>query len=245
MEGKASHEAMDAPVVFLRAVLAGKMPFLLMKGSGAGEQILPKTCLFAAGKILMIKMLVLSVVSLAMLLGMTEMSQAETAAPRVRLETNYGTIVLELNSQAAPDTVDNFLSYVREEFYDGTIFHRVMNAFMIQGGGFTADLKKKETREPIENEADNHLENLRGTVAMARTNDPHSATSQFFINSVDNAYLNHKGKTAQGWGYCVFGKVVEGMDVVDAIDKVATTTKEGMQDVPVEPVIIQKAVIEE
>lgn len=175
--------------------------------------------------------------------GMFRPAWAETASPRVRLETTLGIIVLELDSQAAPKTVENFLAYVGDGFYDGTIFHRVIKKFMIQGGGLTVDMKKKATMKPIENEADNTLKNLRGTIAMARTNDPHSATSQFFINAVDNSFLNHKAKTAQGWGYCVFGKVAEGMEVVDAIEKVSTTNKNGRQDVPVEPVIIQQATI--
>ena len=170
--------------------------------------------------------------------------RAETTSSRVRLQTNHGDIVLELNAQAAPLTVENFLRYVNDGFYDGTVFHRVIQDFMIQGGGVTAELSKKQTHEPIQNEADNGLRNLRGTVAMARTSDPHSATSQFFINTVENAYLDHQAKTDKGWGYCVFGKVVEGMEVVEAIEKVPTTTKQGWRDVPVEAVVIQKAVIE-
>lgn len=164
---------------------------------------------------------------------------------QVRLNTNYGDIVLELDAQAAPQTVENFLTYVREGFYDGTIFHRVIQDFMIQGGGVTTDLRKKQPHAPIQNEADNGLRNVRGTVAMARTSDPHSATSQFFINTVDNAYLDHQAKTDKGWGYCVFGKVIEGLDVVDAIEAAPTTTKQSWRDVPVEPVVIEKAVIEE
>lgn len=175
--------------------------------------------------------------------GHTE-AWAETPSPRVRLETNHGVIVLELDAQAAPKTVENFLNYAREGFYDGTIFHRVIDKFMIQGGGLTVDMKKKDIKPAVENEADNTLKNLRGTIAMARTNDPHSATSQFFVNTVDNAYLDHQAKTDRGWGYCVFGKVVEGMDVVESIENVSTTTKSGRRDVPVEPVIIQRAVVE-
>lgn len=163
---------------------------------------------------------------------------------RVRLTTNHGDIVLELDAQAAPQTVENFLMYVKEGFYAGTIFHRVIQDFMIQGGGVTADLRKKRPHEPIQNEADNGLRNVRGTVAMARTSHPHSATSQFFINTVENSYLEHQAKSDKGWGYCVFGKVVEGMDVVDAIESAPTTTKQGWRDVPVEPVVIEKAVIE-
>jgi len=168
-------------------------------------------------------------------------SAAQAANPQVALETSKGTIVLELYPDKAPKTVENFLGYVESGFFDGTIFHRVIPDFMIQGGGLTADMKKKDTRAPIQNEADNGLTNDRGTVAMARTGDPHSATAQFFINSKDNAFLNHSAKSASGWGYAVFGKVVEGMDVVDAISAVATTRKGMMADVPVEPIVISKA----
>ena len=183
---------------------------------------------------------------LAIALGGVDISAAaDSPKTRVRLETNRGTIILTLEAKAAPRTVENFLRYVRDGFYDGTIFHRVIKGFMIQGGGFTADMRKKPTRDSIQNEADNQLKNHRGTIAMARTMVPHSATSQFFINSVDNPYLDHKSKDAQGWGYCVFGKVVKGMDVVDAIEKVPTTRKPGHQDVPVSPVIIDRAVIEQ
>jgi len=165
--------------------------------------------------------------------------------PRVALETSLGRIVLELDAKRAPKTVENFLAYVRAGFYNGTIFHRVIRGFMIQGGGFDADMNKKETRPPIHNEAANGLRNERGTIAMARTNDPHSATAQFFINTVDNRPLDFKDATVRGWGYAVFGKVVEGMDVVDAIEKVATTTKPPFADVPVEPVVIRTATIVE
>ncbi len=168
---------------------------------------------------------------------------ADSPNPRVRLETNQGVIVLELDSKAAPKTVENFLGYVRGGFYDGTIFHRVIKGFMIQGGGLTADMQNKPTREPILNEADNGLKNQRGTVAMARTNRPHSATSQFFINSADNPFLDHKEKTIQGWGYCVFGKVVEGMNVVDYIENLSTATRDGRRDVPTSPVVIKRAVV--
>ena len=171
-------------------------------------------------------------------------AHAESKGVQVRLTTNHGDIVLELDAQAAPQTAENFLIYVKEGFYDGTIFHRVIQDFMIQGGGVTADLRKKRTREPIQNEADNGLRNVRGTVAMARTSDPHSATSQFFINTVDNSYLDHQAKSEKGWGYCVFGNVVEGMEVVEAIQSVPTTTKQGWRDVPVEAVVIEKAVVE-
>jgi len=163
------------------------------------------------------------------------------ANPKVRLETSKGAIVLELNREKAPKTVANFLSYVTDGHYDGTIFHRVIPRFMVQGGGFTADLQQKETRAPIQNEADNGLKNLRGTIAMARTSDPHSATAQFFVNTVDNAFLDHTAKSPQGWGYAVFGKVVEGMDIVDKIRKVPTGNSGMHQNVPLEPVTIDKA----
>lgn len=161
------------------------------------------------------------------------------ANPRVVMTTNHGTITLELNAEKAPKTVKNFLSYTEGGFYDGTIFHRVIDNFMIQGGGFNADMSQKTTEAPIENEADNGLKNDRGTIAMARTMDPHSATAQFFINVKDNDFLNHSGKNMQGWGYAVFGKVTEGDDVLDAIRGVATGSKAGHQDVPVEAVIIE------
>jgi cyclophilin family peptidyl-prolyl cis-trans isomerase len=167
---------------------------------------------------------------------------AGASSPRVHLETSKGVIVLELDPKAAPKTVENFLSYVRDGFYDGTIFHRVIKGFMIQGGGFTEDMQQKSTHAPITNEADNGLQNKRGTVAMARTMDPHSATAQFFINTVDNSFLDHKGKTSNGWGYCVFGKVVEGMNVVDVIESVSTTSKAGQRDVPATPVTIERAI---
>ncbi len=170
--------------------------------------------------------------------------RAESSHPRVRLETSHGVIVLELDSKSAPKTVENFLSYVGDGSYDGTIFHRVIKGFMLQGGGFTADMKKKPTQSPIRNEADNGFKNRRGTVAMARTQDPHSATSQFFINSVDNAFLDYKGKTRDGWGYCVFGRVVEGMDVVETIEGLSTTMRAGHRDVPTSPVVIKQAVVE-
>src|SRR4051794_25452145 len=157
--------------------------------------------------------------------------------PRVALETSKGNIVIELYPEKAPKSVDNFLQYVKSGHYNGTVFHRVIPNFMIQGGGFSTDMKQKPTRPPIHNEADNGLTNDRGTVAMARTSDPNSASAQFFVNVVDNAFLNFKSKTTQGWGYTVFGKVVEGMDVADAIAKVKT----GANDVPVEQVVLKKA----
>lgn len=162
-------------------------------------------------------------------------------APRVRIETSLGNIVVELYPDKAPKTVANFLQYVRDGFYDGTIFHRVISNFMIQGGGFTKDYKRKQTRPPIMNEADNGLKNLRGTIAMARTFEPHSATAQFFINVVDNPFLDHKDDTPRGWGYAVFGKVVKGMDVVDKIRNVPTGHAGPFpQDAPLTPVVIKK-----
>jgi peptidyl-prolyl cis-trans isomerase B (cyclophilin B) len=146
--------------------------------------------------------------------------------------------VIELFPEKAPETVKNFLNYVEAKYYDGTIFHRVIPKFMIQGGGFTSDMKRKSAGAPIKNEADNGLKNDRGTIAMARTGDPHSATAQFFINSVNNDFLNHKSKTQQGWGYVVFGKVIRGMDVVDAISAVKTVTRGSYRDVPAEAVKI-------
>lgn len=163
----------------------------------------------------------------------------------ITLHTNYGDIVIELDFDKAPKTAANFKQYVEDGFYNGTIFHRVIDGFMIQGGGFTEDFQQKETRETIQNEADNGLQNLTGTLAMARTNDPHSATAQFFINVKDNSFLNHSGKNASGWGYCVFGKVVDGMDVVNKIKGVKTGSKGFHQDVPKEAVIIQSATIAE
>ena len=162
----------------------------------------------------------------------------------VTLKTTYGTITLELDADKAPATVANFIKYAREGFYDGTIFHRVIDNFMIQGGGFDADMKQKSTQDPIQNEADNGLKNDFGTIAMARTMDPHSATAQFFINVKDNDFLNHSGKTMQGWGYAVFGKVVEGEEVLHKIRAVPTTSRGGHQDVPVEPVIIETVTVE-
>ncbi|WP_455198381.1 peptidylprolyl isomerase [Kaarinaea lacus] len=162
--------------------------------------------------------------------------------PRVRLVTNLGDIVIELDQAKAPKTVENFLAYVNEGFYNGTIFHRVIDGFMIQGGGFTQDFQKKPTRAPIENEANNGLKNERGTIAMARTPPPHTATAQFFINVVNNDFLNFRSETARGWGYAVFGKVVEGMDVVDAIRHTPTGSGGPFpKDVPMTPVVIQSA----
>jgi cyclophilin family peptidyl-prolyl cis-trans isomerase len=165
------------------------------------------------------------------------------APPRVALDTTMGRIVIELYPDKAPKTVKNFLDYVKSGQYNGTIFHRVIPAFMIQGGGFTPSMVEKPTRASIQNEADNGLLNQRGTIAMARTMDPNSASAQFFINVADNAPLNFRSKTVEGWGYAVFGKVVEGMDVADKIVSVPTTTKGMYENVPTQPVVVQKATI--
>ncbi|QEY58776.1 peptidyl-prolyl cis-trans isomerase [Pseudomonas sp. C27(2019)] len=163
----------------------------------------------------------------------------------IKLHTNHGVITLNLFADKAPETVANFIQYVKDGHYDNTIFHRVISNFMIQGGGFDADMKQKETRATIKNEANNGVSNKTGTIAMARTMEPHSASAQFFINVQDNDFLDHTAPTTQGWGYTVFGEVVEGMDVVEAIKGVATTSKNGHQDVPREDVIIEKAEIVE
>lgn len=163
----------------------------------------------------------------------------------VRMQTTMGDIVLELDAEKAPMTVENFLEYARAGFYDGTIFHRVIPGFMIQGGGFEPGMNEKQTRAPIKNEADNGLKNVEGAIAMARTPDPHSASSQFFINVKDNDFLNHTSPTPQGWGYCVFGRVTEGLDVVHKIEQVATGSRAGHQDVPQEDVVIEKVAVEE
>ncbi len=163
----------------------------------------------------------------------------------VVLHTNFGEITLELFEDKAPKTVANFLSYVKEGFYDGVIFHRVIPNFMIQGGGMNPDMSEKSSNAPIENEANNGVSNEVGTIAMARTNDPHSASSQFFINVQDNTFLDFKSESMSGWGYCAFGKVVEGMDVVDKIKAVATGNNGMHQDVPLESVVIEKAVVSE
>ena len=161
----------------------------------------------------------------------------------IKLTTNFGVITLELDHEKAPKTVANFEEYVKSGHYDGTIFHRVIDGFMIQGGGFTADMKQKPCNDPVENEADNGLKNNTYTIAMARTMQPHSATAQFFINVADNHFLNFKSADANGYGYCVFGKVVEGSDVVDQIKKVKTGNHGMHQDVPTENIIIEKAEI--
>ncbi len=158
---------------------------------------------------------------------------------RVRMLTSYGAIILELDEQRAPKSVENFLAYVREGFFDGTLFHRVIDNFMIQGGGFNAGMTQKATHAPIENEAMNGLRNERGTVAMARTSDPHSATSQFFINVVDNDFLNYTAPSPAGWGYCVFGKITDGMTVVDRIKGVPTGSRGGHKNVPLTEVVIE------
>lgn len=162
----------------------------------------------------------------------------------ITLKTNHGDIKLNLHDET-PNTRDNFLNYAREGFYDGTIFHRVINGFMIQGGGFEPGMEQKSTQSPIENEANLGMGNKRGTIAMARTNDPHSATCQFFINVNDNDFLNFSSESPNGWGYCVFGEVTDGMDVVDAIKAVDTTNSMGHGDVPVDDIIIETVVIEE
>jgi peptidyl-prolyl cis-trans isomerase B (cyclophilin B) len=170
-------------------------------------------------------------------------AQAQTEAPRVQLDTSKGIIVIELNPQAAPKTTANFLAYVQSGFYANTIFHRVIKGFMIQGGGFTADMRQKSTQPSIVNEADNGLKNSVGTIAMARTNDPHSATAQFFINTAENTFLDYKGKNARDWGYCVFGRVIQGLEVARAIEAVPTTMRSGNRDVPAELVIIKSATL--
>lgn len=166
--------------------------------------------------------------------------QAENDHPQVLMETNYGTVVMELYPDKAPKTVENFLAYVHEGFYDGTVFHRVIPNFMIQGGGFTPEMNKKITRAPIQNEADNGLRNRIGMVSMARTNDPHSATAQFFINVAQNSFLDFREKTNRAYGYAVFGRVIQGMKTVNKIRMVKTGFKNGHGDVPLKPVVIEK-----
>ena len=162
---------------------------------------------------------------------------------KIRLTTTHGPIMLELDGKKAPNTVENFVAYVTAGHYDGTIFHRVIEDFVIQGGGFDPAMKEKSTRPPIRNEANNRLSNLLGTIAMARTPEPHSASAQFFINTNDNAFLDFSKETDDGWGYCVFGRVIEGMEVVELIEEVSTTTRDGYMDVPVENIVIEKAEI--
>ena len=168
-----------------------------------------------------------------------------STSPRVNMQTSIGNIVIELDAEKAPKTTENFLTYVREGFYDGTIFHRVINNFMVQGGGFDATMKQKQTHAPVENEANNGLKNDRYTLAMARTADPHSATAQFFINVADNDFLNFTAPTPNGWGYAVFGKVVEGTEVVDKMKVVKTGNRGFHQDVPAENIVIEKATVVE
>ena len=185
----------------------------------------------------------IAVLALALCFGASLLpvqSHAAAPLPKVKIETSMGDIVVELNPAKAPKTVSNFLYYVKSGFYNNTIFHRVINGFMIQGGGFEPGLQQKETKAPIENEANNGLKNDKYTIAMARTNDPHSATSQFFINVADNDFLNHTSPTPRGWGYAVFGKVVAGTDVVDAIAAVRTASRSWYGDVPVEDVVMEK-----
>jgi peptidylprolyl isomerase/peptidyl-prolyl cis-trans isomerase B (cyclophilin B) len=170
----------------------------------------------------------------------TAPAAGQPANPRVLIETSKGAITVELFPGNAPKSVENFLGYVDGGFYDGTVFHRVIPGFMIQGGGMLPDLSEKARGTPIPNEADNGLRNLRGTLAMARTGDPHSATSQFFINVADNYFLNHRGKSVEGWGYAVFGQVIDGMDVVDAIVAVPRGRRDPHDDVPREPVVMQR-----
>ena len=179
----------------------------------------------------------------AVLLLLPQGAHAQKESSVIELHTSKGLIVVELDHEKAPVTAANFKQYVEEGFYDGVIFHRVIKGFMIQGGGMTPDMGEKKTRASIKNEANNGLPNSKYTIAMARTNDPHSASAQFFINSTNNTFLNHSAPTPQGWGYCVFGKVIEGQDVVDAIANVTTLTKGWHENVPVEPVVIEKAVL--
>ena len=165
------------------------------------------------------------------------------SAAHILMTTTVGSMTLELDADKAPKTVENFLSYVTNGHYDGTIFHRVIDNFMIQGGGFTTDMEQKSTQAPIDNEANNGLKNARGTIAMARTQDPHSATAQFFINISENDFLNHTGENMQGWGYAVFGKVTKGEEVIDKIRGVPTGNQAGHQDVPLEPIIIESVTV--
>ena len=186
------------------------------------------------------KQILLAVLILAIIAGTSMGQESAVSNPQVVMETSKGEIVLELYPDKAPLNVKNFLDYIDAGFYSGTVFHRVIPGFMLQGGGFSRDMQKKSTLIPVKNEAFNGLKNDRGTIAMARTQDPHSASSQFFINTVDNAFLNHKSQTTAGWGYAVFGKVIKGMEVVDAISKVQTGTQGRFRDVPKTPVEIIK-----
>ena len=181
----------------------------------------------------------------ALAMGVSTTSTQADEPPRVTFETSLGSFVLELDRKGAPETVANFLAYVRDGFYEGTIFHRVIPGFMVQGGGFTEEFRQLETRAPVRNEADRGGRNDRGTIAMARTSDPHSATAQFFINVADNDFLNHRGRTPQGWGYAAFGRVVEGMGTVDRIVAVETGSRGPFNDVPQEAIVIQGTRIHE
>jgi peptidyl-prolyl cis-trans isomerase A (cyclophilin A) len=185
----------------------------------------------------------LTLLSIFAFLGLAATVGAADKNPVVVMETSQGTIKIELDKAKAPVSVENFLAYVNDKFYDGTIYHRVIPTFMIQGGGFDKDMKQKPTKAPIKNEAGNGLKNTRGTIAMARTGVVDSATAQFFINVKDNDFLNHRDDSTQGYGYAVFGKVVEGMDVVDKIKDVKTSSKGGHQDVPVEVVLIKSVTV--
>jgi len=176
---------------------------------------------------------------------MTAPGVGEASDVTVKMQTGKGDIELVLDSEKAPETVANFINYAKKGHYDGTIFHRVIKGFMIQGGGMNPDMGQKQTAEPIRNEADNGLKNVRGTIAMARTSNPHSATAQFFINTVDNTFLNFRAKNMNDYGYCVFGKVTQGLDVVDQIEAAATGSRAGHQDVPTEAVVIQKVTVAE
>ena len=191
----------------------------------------------------MLKRFITAMVAFAMV-SCTIGAYAAEGIKRVKIITNLGVIEIELAPTKAPASVENFLNYAKADFYDGTIFHRVIEGFMIQGGGFEPGLKKKDTKDPIQNEADNGLQNTVGALAMARTNDPHSATAQFFINTADNHSLNHTDKSPRGWGYTVFGKVTSGLDVVRQIEGSATGQSGGMGDVPLDDVVIQKIEIE-
>ena len=199
-----------------------------MNGSGGGQGL---------------RLILAGCLMLGLILGTGPQARAKRSHPVVKLETSMGDITLELYQDKAPVTVANFLEYVKSGFYNGTIFHRVINGFMIQGGGLDAQMNKKSTRAPIKNEADNGLSNEPYTIAMARTSNPDSATAQFFINVANNTFLNHTAKTARGWGYAVFGKVIKGQDVVDKIKAVPTATVGPYENVPKEPVTITKATV--
>ena len=181
---------------------------------------------------------------LAVLISAMTSATAEDSGPRITFETTEGNFVIELFPDEAPLSSANFLQYAKDGHFDGTIFHRVIPGFVIQGGGFDQNMTRKSTRKPIENEAHNGLKNLRGTLSMARTSDPHSGTSQFFVNLVDNDFLDHSSKTPRGWGYAVFGRVVEGMDTVDKVAGVETGRFEGMSDVPLYPIVVTRATAE-